>query len=775
MIRRPLLIGTAAFVLAIIVIKFYGYFIGLAMTILMLLLYIISKSNISKNLCLIGLVFYLISYVSMYYYDAYEDPLLKISRSRNELQGKVVKCTLRNIGEDNEHYVLDVKTSNSKNQIRVNYYNKGQDANSYKSEYEIIPGDLISFAGEIAIPSVKSNPNCFDYQLYLKSTGINTTMTASRVNVTKRRYSIQGKLYYFKSEFVNHIKESGYQDTAAFIKGIMFGDKGELDEDVIEDFQKNGTAHVLAVSGLHVGFLYALLCKVWPWRKRKAFFIFVLSSLICYCLLSDMSPSVLRASAMIVMHIFAQMTNRRYDLSSAAFAVVICGLLHNPYLLFNTSFQLSLLAVLSINLMLPYIRKFSTGVFAGSIAVQLGMLPYTMYTFNYISLGAFLINVPIIMLVGLLVPIGIIIFILTSVGVSLLGVDCIVLDLLCQGINRINSWTCIDGVTNLTVTSPSRTLLALYYLSLLLFMSEQGRLMIMRSDFRRVLAIATAVIITSCSFGYSTRTGFENIQLTFVDVGQGDCIHVRTKDGRNYLIDGGGSENYNVGKKTLKPYLLKNGVRKLDGVIVTHLHTDHYKGLMELCNEGMVGDIYVYDGNNVIEEQIIEKTSLNSNAIHYVYKGMNLTLGENAILSIIWPNKQSESYYESIANDSTKENEISLVMKLNIGGVTTLITGDIDDNGEKDLLKNVKTSLKTDILKVAHHGSKYSSSDDFLKAASPTYSVIQVGKNNYGHPTREAMDRLEACRSQIKRNDLLGAIGFDISRGDIKNVVTVKH
>ena len=694
MIRRPLLIGAVTFVLPIIVIKLHGYFVGFAIAVIMLTMYIMSKTDRSKKLCLIAIGFYLVSYVNMYIYDSYEDPLLNVSGSQCELQGVATKCTIKNIGEDDEHYVLDVKTNNSKNLIRVSYYGKASNSRSDVKDYEIIPGDLISFSGEVTVPTAKKNPNCFDYQLYLKSMGVNTTMTASNVNVIKRKYGIKGRLYILKSEFINHIKQSGYEDTASFIKGIMFGDKGELDEDVLDDFQKNGTAHVLAVSGLHVGFLYALLCKVWPWRKRRAFFIFVTISLICYCLLSDMSPSVLRASAMIIMHIFAQMDNRRYDLSSAAFAVVIFGLWQNPYLLFNTSFQLSLLAVLSINLMLPYVRRLSTGVLAWSIAVRLGMLPYTMYIFNYISIGAFLVNIPIIMIVGLVVPIGIIIFILVSVGVPLLGVDCIVLDCLCQGIEKINSWTCIDGVTNLTVTSPSRTFLAIYYLTLLLFMSEHGRLMIMRSDFRRVIVIALTVIMVSCVFGYSTRTGFENLQLTFVDVGQGDCVHVRTKDGHNYLIDGGGSENYNIGKKTLKPYLLKNGVRKLDGVIVTHLHTDHYKGLRELCQEGLVSDIYVYDGNNVIEPQVAKETGLETDEIHYLYKGMKLNLGENATLSIIWPNRQSKSYYESVANDSTKENEISLVMKLNIDGVTTLITGDIDEEGENNLLENVKAYLR---------------------------------------------------------------------------------
>ncbi|MBQ0079336.1 MAG: MBL fold metallo-hydrolase, partial [Eubacterium sp.] len=247
----------------------------------------------------------------------------------------------------------------------------------------------------------------------------------------------------------------------------------------------------------------------------------------------------------------------------------------------------------------------------------------------------------------------------------------------------------------------------------------------------------------------------------------GDCVHIKTEDNKNYLMDGGGSENYQVGKKTLRPYLLKNGVSHIDGAMVTHLHTDHYQGIIELCKEGMVDKLIVYEGNQMFEDEILADTGLKREDVIYVGGGDKLNLGKGARADILWPEKKSVSEYKRSITSETDENEISLIIKVTVNDVDVLVTGDVDAECEEMMINAKGESASASVLKVAHHGSRYSWSDSFMDAVKPEMAVIQVGKNNYGHPTSEVLDGLEARGIPVMRNDLMGAIGLDVRKGQI--------
>lgn len=273
--------------------------------------------------------------------------------------------------------------------------------------------------------------------------------------------------------------------------------------------------------------------------------------------------------------------------------------------------------------------------------------------------------------------------------------------------------------------------------------------------------------------------------IVFVDVGQGACVHIRVKEGlfreKNYLIDGGGNEEYNIGKNTLEAYLLKNRVRHIDIAFVTHLHTDHYKGICELSQEGMIDGIIVYEGNQLIEDEIAEETGLSKNQISFMSGGETCLLDEaeelsksKAYLKALWPKKAGKSTYQKmLAADD--ENSMSLVFKLTIDELSVIITGDLDEKGEKELVDEYGEELKSNILSVGHHGSKYSCCDDYIDAVSPDIAVIQVGQNIYGHPTEETMNRLRERKIAFYRNDKQGAIGIRLNKGRLRAIhVSVK-
>ncbi len=190
-----------------------------------------------------------------------------------------------------------------------------------------------------------------------------------------------------------------------------------------------------------------------------------------------------------------------------------------------------------------------------------------------------------------------------------------------------NSMTCIKGVTSFEVNSCC----AHYWRDITCCCSVVGKegVLILRKRKKAVTALICLCMAAAAIFGQVTATGFENAFLLYlVDVGEGDCMHIKAKDGKNYLVDGGGKIYYDLGKKTLKPYLLKNGVRRLDGALVTHLHTDHDKGVAELCREGMVKKLFLYEGNRDKTGQICQETGMSAEDLVFLRAGQTVSLDD---------------------------------------------------------------------------------------------------------------------------------------------------
>ncbi|MGN0702055.1 MAG: DNA internalization-related competence protein ComEC/Rec2 [Lentihominibacter sp.] len=677
---------------------------------------------------------------------------------RNTIRGKVTD-TEKKLNQKGEEYTrLTVKTDSGK--ILVSCYGEILKGTP-------VPGSIVQADGNAEQPACRRNPGCFDYRLYLKSIGITAVMRADKLTIIRESESPAGRLFILKESFAERIEEICGSDTSAMIKAILFGDKGELDSDMLEVFQRNGTAHILAVSGLHIGIIYGFLLKMWRGRRGWIFFGFTCVFFFCYAVMAGFSPSVIRAVIMIILHSLASLMGRRYDLDSAAFAVAAGVLAVRPFMLFNAGFQMSFLAVLTLNLALPYIKSFYSGVFTASLAVQLGLGPFIWYNFNYVSMLAVIMNVPVVFLAGIIVPAGLAGLLLQNT--PLFEVSARLLDFLCNFLTQINELGEIQGIITFQVPSPPIWIVAAFYLGLVAFASEEGRLAVIRAanPVMHIVKYSAVVVAVSLMLAVAAGSGFNNCSITFVDVGQGDCICVNTGGGV-YLFDGGGSENYNLGKSTLRPYLLKNGTGTVDGAFVTHLHTDHYRGICELAREGMVEKLYTYEANRLVQDEIVRDTGLQPENIMYLHGGQIAELKGCCSVEILWPGAKSEREYMEMLSREENENDLSLVMKINVQGIGILITGDIDEIGERMVIEAGREALSADILKVAHHGSKYSSCDEFIEAVSPEIAVIQVGKNNYGHPAPDVLQRLEKRSVPVYRNDLDGAVGVEINDGEIR-------
>ena len=338
------------------------------------------------------------------------------------------------------------------------------------------------------------------------------------------------------------------------------------------------------------------------------------------------------------------------------------------------------------------------------------------------------------------------------------------------------------GMLSFDAVSPNLWMILLFYVMFFIMTSEMFLIMRVRKRWHEIICLVAVTTVISVGAGKLADDSVRDAELVFVDVGQGDCMHLRAdEDGirreRNYLFDGGGSIRYDIGKKILKPYLLKNGVSRIDGAFVTHLHTDHYKGICELTREGMVKRIFVYDGNRFREKKICEETGLDAKQITYLSAGQTVNIGKKAYVQVIWPQKKGDEEYARMMEDREDENASSLIMRVTIDGVSVLVTGDLEEEGESQLLTAddpADSVLDADILKTGHHGSKTSSTEPFLDRVSPLAAVIQVGKNNnYGHPSPETLKKLEERKIPVFRTDIEGAVMVDTDDGRIADVSTV--
>lgn len=686
------------------------------------------------------------------------DPLIEKAGSAVEIKGFI-----KNVEYKNNMYNITLKNNDST--VLIKYYSED---NSFKNSR----GKYLCAYGKLELPQQRRNPACFDYRSYLRSCGISTIMTAEYVGyMNKAPVGYLVLTGMIRSMFEERLQMSSAAEKTGLIMGIMFGDKSQLDEELYSDFQRNGTAHVLAVSGLHTGILYAFFSFLWRGKKGTFFYVMTCAILLLYMALADFSPSVVRASCMIILHIVACITRNRYDLLSAAGTTFILMLIINPYQIFHSGFQLSFLAIASLGVILPFINYFYQGILLSSLAIQAGMIPYNAYLFNYISAGALIANIPVVFIAGVVLPAGLCSVVAMFFSEKIFSFLMEVMNIGCSLLIRINEIFYASGKTSFDVVSPPVWALVLYYGIIFLCLCETGQLLFLRKNIKAIATAAAAVCLVAVISVPVMRSPLSGAEVVFLDVGQGDCIHVKTNDGKNYLIDGGGSADYDTGMKILKPYLLKNGVKKIDIAFVSHLHEDHYGGIRSLAADGMIEKVAVYEANRQIEEQL--KSEMTAEII-YLYGGHRVNLGKECFIEVISPEPGTSEKYSEMIGNSQDENDTSLIMRLNYKGMTTLITGDIDQEGELNLIEKYGQKLDSDVMKVPHHGSKYSSSGEFIKAVSPVLAVFQVGRNNYGHPAPETVKKYEASGCMTVRNDICGAIGLDFKEGSFK-VVRMIH
>lgn len=596
----------------------------------------------------------------------------------------------------------------------------------------------IAFTAEFKTADGARNPHCFDYHDYLKSCGIGKIAAIQSYRVLESDFSPLEKyerfLYRSRCEFLDKISA----ENRGIIAGVLFGDTSQMEEEIYDEFRNNGTAHILAVSGLHVGILYGIYKKIAGRKRTLAALLVLIILLFTYGTLSMWSPSATRAILMIAVSTVGRFADRRYDrltgMSAAAFILIV----HNPYVILGTGFQMSFLAISSISFFTPLVPKKIPESLAAALAVNFGLLFYQIQSFNYVSLVSLLVNIPIIYLTGYFVPLAMLAFVLSITGVGFAPVQAVTEGFAVM-LTKLNHFSTLGGLSSFDVVSLPAGVTVFILCMSFFAASETFLIWRLRKNRKSILRMTAVIVVTALMAEAAAYSPITHDDIVFVDVGQGDCIHLRA-DGKSILIDGGGKAEYNLGKKTLKPYLLKNGVGAIDAAIATHKHTDHYKGLTELGECMKTGRI-----------------------LTDLCAGSSVRISDSVWIETLWPLEISEE-------NTQDENKNCSVFMIHYDTVKILVTGDLDSEGEKEMLSYYANSdvLRADVLKVGHHGSRYSSCEEFLSLVNPKVAVIQVGSNTYGHPTQETLDRLSRQGCRIYRNDLDGAVGLRFAKNEIK-------
>lgn len=649
-------------------------------------------------------------------------------------------------------------------------------------EHKDLEGKMMRVKLMASRESFPRNPGDMDYALHLKSKGIWGTgyADASTVNIYDKALGVLDRIEKVRNFVVGKIMENSGSEVGGVIVSLITGDKEYIAEDIYENFRNNGIAHVLSVSGLHVGILYMFIFAV-TGRRRRLFWLVAVPSLVGYMAFCSFSAPVVRAGGMILLHLVSIILKKPYDMLSAASFMFLLMIFYNPFSIFNVGFQLSFLGIFSIAVIYPFLnylffRKKDRLPMKGrrlieyfmlTMALQMGLVPYIVYNFNYISLSSIILNPLVIAIVELLLPMSMGLVIASGISecifLFILKADVMVAELM-VGISDILSkcgWAKID------MCSPNRSCIIIYYAAIVIITSESVRIWVVKREWKRGLTAVGMIIsiVMLSNVLYPDLKGKADIM--FIDVGQGDSVLIKTPSGKVILNDGGGKKGKNIGKDVLKPVLLKNGVKKIDLAMVSHMDEDHYGGIRDLARIFDIEKIAFYEWNEHDKKKIAEETGMRECDMLFLRAGDFLRIDEDVSIEIIYPfgcgslkNSARNKIYEagnSAGRKVIKQNDISLTGLLKYCGYSMLLTGDIGEEQEREILAKTKIGA-CDILKIAHHGSRYSSCREFISRINPKISVIQCGKNMYGHPSPEVMEKLHMQGGEVRRNDEDGAV-----------------
>ncbi|GGD71744.1 ComEC/Rec2 family competence protein [Paenibacillus nasutitermitis] len=702
----------------------------------------------------------------------------------------------------------------------------------------------------------------------LKASGLSSVVVSPGARFSKP--SLLSHIDDFRNSLGRRMDVLFPAEQTGYMKGLILGMREDLDPEQFRQFSQLGLTHILAVSGLHVAvFLYVLggLLKLLR-MTRERMLLFMITAIPFYVLLTGAAPSIVRAGIMAMLGLFAARLNKLKDGLHLLAAAALLMLIWDPYFLMDVGFQLSFLVTAGLIVgvqpfrrLLPQGKKLK-GLFdmiAVTVVAQAVSFPLTIYYFNQIHLLSLLANFILVPFISFIVmPLGGVALVLDALwhgGALGIGSAAAVANRLSFGVvlklSGMRQFHFIIGTPPLMWVAYMYTAMGVS-LSVLyrrgkrtlpdISLQQHGSNRPLHggeepageaetqplglpeyrtgannkdpatggSWYKRMPALLYMMLIASLAvpvlWAYDPEWNSRDAYVSFLDVGQGDSILIRTAHGKNILIDGGGAvtfrkkgdewkergDPFEVGRKVLVPLLQKRGVQQIDLLVMTHLDSDHIKGLRAVMANIPVKRM-LWNGTVKQSEDAVNLLGSAAEQGIPMYRsdgGLSWKIDEGAVIRLL--GEQRNDYDHSSVPYLKEQNGHSVAMIVELYNRSFLLTGDADsaeerailartassgslaaaelqDEGNHSIAQQSVPSSAIDVMKVSHHGSKTSSTAEWLSYWHPSTAVISVGRNNsYGHPNNEVMERITAAGADIKRTDLDGEVEFRITaRGEL--------
>ncbi len=714
-----------------------------------------------RPICLIGLAFILFIMVYQYFVPLPLPDLEEFDKSTVTLTGQVEKKEKR-ISNGQEVLVLylgNVQVSNPQT-IQM----EGVMA-CLQKEQEAKTGSYVRIRGKLRTFAQAANPGEFDARSYYQILGLQAKIQNAVIVQESASYSRFREGLYRVRRFLAGLIESCYgEKDASIMKAMLLGEKSGLDEETRQLYQLSGIIHILSISGLHISLigmglhkiLHRLRCPKLPNVILSVAFMY------CYGVMTGMSVSACRAVMMFAFHVAAGIFGRTYDMLTAVMIAALSVLLRQPLYLYHSGFLFSFGAIAAIGVFLPAFRENLFGetkwenLMSTSLAVSVTTLPvYLCFYYEYPLYSLFL-NLLIIPAAGLIVPCGLCGFLAAAVFPPAGRCAAFPIHVL---------FYFFETCCSVTLRLPgSRSILGkpddiqvVFFLVILIsavcFSAKWSKLQFWQW-------ILTALLCL-------TMRTQDGLQITVLDVGQGDGIYIADDRGGHYLIDGGSSSKSDVGTYQILPFLKEEGADTLDAVFITHMDDDHCNGLRTLIGQAHTNGVTVKNlilpdldesGREGKYEEFETLAGQQAIPVWYMHTGDMIQYGDLRF-TCLHPDRAARQ----------ETNEASLVLYLEYGAFSALFTGDLEGKGEEEArleLENILPAGKrVTLLKVAHHGSGNSTNQSFLETAAPQIALISAGKNNrYGHPHGELISRLRQAGCHIYQTAEGGALTVYVTR-----------
>lgn len=755
------------------------------------------KIIISKKIIVIMIIFFTISYT---YISICEKSFKDKYKNIEEITAVATIVGNPKEKEYKTTYKIKVESVNGNREYKNTYLQleikKANDGITYKY------GQKLLIAGTFKEADGKRNNSGFDYKEYLKINKIHGIITAKQESIKVLKEKNLNIVLININKCSNKIKENANKlfnkNEANLLSGILIGDKEGIEKEVQENFRDSNLSHMLAVSGAHVS--YVILGITYVLKKVKVNKLWsnmiTIVTLCCFIFLTGASSSVIRACIMAIYIIIGHMMHRKTKLISSVSLSLLIILILNPYKLFDIGLQLSYGGTIGIilfsgvlakkaklnNLLEGFVNKLKYRVkqlIVVCVSANLIIFPIIAAHYSTMCLTFVISNICAGPILGVIIILGFITIFVSFVSIDIAKPFALILNIFIQILMYITKICSSLPFSKIYIKTPSLSQIIIYYMILIFIyyickIRKKKRRLIHRKLLRtvqnkKVQKLFIIVIILIFTSMQILKCLPSDLTIYFIDVGQGDSTLIVTPNHKTILIDGGGTEfesDFDIGKQTLLPEILGQGITKIDYLLISHFDSDHVGGLLTVLESLKVKNAIISrqieeSGNYKKFLKIVKDKKIN---VMVVKKDDEICIEKNLKIDVLWPKR--EQITDNVLNNN------SIVAKVIYNNFSILFTGDIEKVAEENIIREYKDTnlLTSNIIKIAHHGSKTSSTEGFLNLVNPKIALIGVGRDNkFGHPNEETIQRLKNMKVKIYRTDEMGEITIKINKKGMVN------